>query len=161
MKEKLISVREKVKADVALIKTAVELENIRVKYLGKKGELTAILRQMGQLSDEDRPIIGKIANEVRQGIERELEEKKELLSSLLIEQKLKTEQIDVTMPGRPHSIGKKHPLTLVLDELYDIFLGMGFSIVTGPEVEFDYYNFDALNSPKDHQIGRASCRERV
>ena len=150
MKEKLLGMHEKVKADLEKVTTPVELENIRVSYLGKKGELTAILRQMGQLSAEERPTMGKIANEVRAKIEADIEEKKEKLSALLIEQRLKSETIDVTMPGRVHSVGKKNPLTQVLDELYDIFLGMGFSIATGPEIEYTYYNFDALNIPADH-----------
>ena len=150
MKEKLLGMHEKVKADLEKVTTPAELENIRVSYLGKKGELTAILRQMGQLSAEERPAMGKIANEVRAKIEADIEEKKEKLSALLIEQRLKSETIDVTMPGRVHSVGKKNPLTQVLDELYDIFLGMGFSIATGPEIEYTYYNFDALNIPADH-----------
>ncbi|MBQ3379768.1 MAG: phenylalanine--tRNA ligase subunit alpha [Clostridia bacterium] len=150
MKEKLLSMHEKVKSDLEKVKTASELENIRINYLGKKGELTAILRQMGQLSAEERPVMGKIANEVRAKIEADIEEKKAKLSAFLIEQRLKSETIDVTMPGRVHAIGKKNPLTQVLDELYDIFLGMGFSIATGPEVEYTYYNFDALNIPSDH-----------
>ena len=150
MKEKLLGMHEKVKADLEKVTTPAELENIRVSYLGKKGELTAILRQMGQLSAEERPAMGKIANEVRAKIEADIEEKKEKLSALLIEQRLKSETIDVTMPGRVHSVGKKNPLTQVLDELYDIFLGMGFAIATGPEIEYTYYNFDALNIPADH-----------
>ena len=150
MKEKLLGMHEKVKADLEKVTTPAELENIRVSYLGKKGELTAILRQMGQLSAEERPAMGKIANEVRAKIEADIEEKKEKLSALLIEQRLKSETIDVTMPGRVHSVGKKNPLTQVLEELYDIFLGMGFSIATGPEIEYTYYNFDALNIPADH-----------
>jgi len=150
MKEKLLSMQESVKNDLTKIATPQDLENIRIKYLGKKGELTAILRQMGQLSAEERPVIGKIANEVRANIEGQLDEMKEKLSEILIEQKLKSEKIDVTMPGKVKTVGKKNPLSLVLDELYDIFLGMGFSIVTGPEVEYTYYNFDALNIPKDH-----------
>jgi phenylalanyl-tRNA synthetase alpha chain len=150
MKEKLLGMHEKVKADLEKVTTPAELENIRVSYLGKKGELTAILRQMGQLSAEERPAMGKIANEVRAKIEADIEEKKEKLSALLIEQRLKSETIDVTMPGRVHSVGKKNPLTQVLDELYDIFLGMGFSIATGPEIEYTYYNFDALNIPAEH-----------
>ncbi|MBQ4249878.1 MAG: phenylalanine--tRNA ligase subunit alpha [Clostridia bacterium] len=150
MKEKLLGMHEKVKADLEKVTTPAKLENIRVSYLGKKGELTAILRQMGQLSAEERPAMGKIANEVRAKIEADIEEKKEKLSALLIEQRLKSETIDVTMPGRVHSVGKKNPLTQVLDELYDIFLGMGFSIATGPEIEYTYYNFDALNIPADH-----------
>ncbi|MBQ1333926.1 MAG: phenylalanine--tRNA ligase subunit alpha [Clostridia bacterium] len=150
MKEKLLGMHEKVKADLEKVTTPAELENIRVSYLGKKGELTAILRQMGQLSAEERPAMGKIANEVRAKIEADIEEKKEKLSALLIEQRLKSETIDVTMPGRVHSVGKKNPLTQVLDELYDIFLGMGFSIATGPEIVYTYYNFNALNIPADH-----------
>ncbi len=150
MKEKLMNMRESVIKELEQVKTTAELDSLRVKYLGKKGELTAILRQMGQLSAEERPVIGKVANEVRQNIEQYIDQQKEKLYASLIEQKMKSEQIDVTMPGKIRPIGKKNPLTLVLDELYDIFLGMGFSIVTGPEVEYVHYNFDALNIPKDH-----------
>ena len=127
-----------------------EIDEIRVKYLGKKGELTNILKQMGKLSAEERPIIGQLANQVRAGIEVKIEEAKSAMEAKLLNQRLAEETLDVTMPGKQAKIGKKHPLNLVLDEIKDIFIGMGFHIAQGPEVELDYYNFEALNIPKDH-----------
>ena len=132
------------------VKDLKELDNIRVKYLGKKGELTAILKQRGKLSAEERPVIGQLANEVRSDLEHFLENTSDKITSQLQDAKLAAETIDVTMPGRTAPMGYKHPLSIVLDEVKDIFLGMGFSVVTGPEVEKDYYNFEALNLPKDH-----------
>ena len=127
-----------------------ELEDIRVRMLGKKGELTGVLRGMGALSAEERPLIGQLANEVRSFIEMQLDARKSVLESAAMEEKLKEEALDVTMAGRKPQQGQTHPLTTVLDEVKDIFVGMGFSIAEGPEVEFDYYNFEALNIPKDH-----------
>ena len=120
------------------------------KGLGKKGELTAILKQMGSLSAEERPVIGQLANQVRAEIENDLTEAAEHIHQHLLEKKLASETIDVTLPGTPAPTGKEHPLNIVLNEVEDIFLGMGFSIAEGPEVETDYYNFEALNLPKDH-----------
>ncbi|MBQ1707063.1 MAG: phenylalanine--tRNA ligase subunit alpha, partial [Clostridia bacterium] len=127
-----------------------ELDAVRVKYLGKKGELTAVLKTMGKLSPEERPIVGQMANEVRELIAADLEKRNELLKAAQQEMKLKAETIDVTLPGTKVEIGHKHPLSIVLDEVKEIFLGMGFEVVGGPEVEWDYYNFEALNIPKDH-----------
>lgn len=127
-----------------------ELEAARVKYLGKKGELTAVLRGMGKLSNEERPVIGQLANEVRVAIENAIADTKSKLSKRALELKLKSEKLDVTMPGKTQKIGHRHPLTLVQRDLEDIFIGMGFSIVEGPEVEYDYYNFQALNIPENH-----------
>ena len=126
------------------------LDAVRVKYLGKKGELTAILKQMGKLSAEERPVMGQLANEVRAQIEQAIEKAQQDMAQRLIAAKLEKEQIDVTMPGQKVLLGKQHPLNTVLHELYDIFTGMGFSIAEGPEVEYDYYNFEALNIPKNH-----------
>ena len=126
------------------------LEELKIKYLGKKGELTAILKQMGKLSKEERPVIGQLANEVRATIEEEVKTRTEQLQQKALEEQLKSEKIDVTMPGQTFELGKKHPLTIVMDEVKEIFLGMGFDVVDGPEVELDYYNFEALNIPKDH-----------
>ena len=126
------------------------LEALRVKYLGKKGELTAVLRGMGQLSPEERPIVGQIANEVRAEIESAIAEKKQELSAKALENKLIAEKLDVTVPGKVQKVGHRHPLTLVQRDLEDIFMGMGFSIAEGPEVEYDYYNFKALNIPENH-----------
>ena len=126
------------------------LEALRVKYLGKKGELTAVLRGMGKLTPEERPIVGQLANEVRAEIEAAITETKANLGAKALEAKLKAEKLDVTMPGKSTRVGHRHPLTLVMRDLEDIFIGMGFSIVEGPEVEYDYYNFQALNIPENH-----------
>lgn len=150
MKEQLLEIRKKAEQALSHAGLAEELEDIRVKFLGKKGELTAVLRGMGGLSSEERPVIGQLANEVRGVIEDLIEEKKTALHAKLREEKLKNELIDVTMAGNKPQLGKRHPLTNVLDDVKDIFLGMGFSIAEGPEVELDYYNFEALNIPADH-----------
>ncbi len=126
------------------------LDAVRVKYLGKKGELTAILKQMGKLSAEERPVIGQLANQVRADIEQMLEQTETDLEAKALDIRLAGETLDVTLPGQKKPLGKKHPLTIVLDELKEIVVGMGFEIATGPEVELDYYNFEALNIPKDH-----------
>ena len=126
------------------------LDAVRVKYLGKKGELTAILKQMGKLSAEERPVIGQLANQVRADIEQMMEQTKTDLEAKALDLRLAGETLDVTLPGQKKALGKKHPLTIVLDELKEIVVGMGFEIATGPEVELDYYNFEALNIPKDH-----------
>ena len=150
MKEQI----QQIKADVeAILATAAELdtlENIRIKYLGKKGELTAVLKGMGKLSPEERPVIGALVNEVKSALENELDAKKAQISEKLEAEKLKSEVIDVTMPGKKSVAGKLHPLTKVMNEIKDIFIGMGFQIADGPEVEYDYYNFEALNIPKNH-----------
>ena len=126
------------------------LEALRIKYLGKKGELTAVLRGMGKLSPEERPVVGQIANEVRAEIEEAITEKKTALASSALDAKLIAEKLDVTVPGKKSKIGHRHPLTLVQRDMEEIFIGMGFSIAEGPEVEYDYYNFQALNIPENH-----------
>ena len=126
------------------------MEELRVKFLGKKGELTAILKQMGGLSAEERPVIGQLANKVRSEIEAKITEKAEALKSEAAANKMAAETIDVTLPGKAPEIGRLHPLTAVLEEVKEIFLGMGFDIVDGPEVETDHYCFEALNMPKHH-----------
>ena len=126
------------------------LEALRVKYLGKKGELTAVLRGMGQLSAEERPIVGQIANEVRADIEGAITAKKADLKEKALSAALVAEKLDVTVPGKAQKIGHRHPLTLVQRDMEEIFIGMGFSIAEGPEVEYDYYNFQALNIPENH-----------
>lgn len=150
MKQALEAIRESAKRELAEAKGQQMLENLRVKYLGKKGELTSILKQMGKLSAEERPVIGQVANEVRAFIEQDLEKRASELKAEEIKRKLERETLDVTLPGKRHELGAKHPLTIVLDELKEIFIGMGFDIVEGPEVETDYYNFEALNIPKNH-----------
>lgn len=127
-----------------------ELEDLRVRYLGKKGELTAILKNMGSLSAEERPAMGQLANKVRSDIETFIADKQAKLARLQTERKMQEEKLDVTMLGKKIEVGKIHPLNIVLDEVKEIFLGMGFDIAQGPEVELDYYNFEALNLPPDH-----------
>jgi phenylalanyl-tRNA synthetase alpha chain len=148
MKEKLEQIREE--ARLQLEAAGADLEAIRIRFLGKKGELTSVLRGMGQLSPEERPIIGQLANEVREYIEKTLEVKAAERRREALAEKLKTERLDVTMPGKVPEIGKRHPLATVQKEMEDIFIGMGFGIVEGPEVEYDYYNFQALNIPENH-----------
>ncbi len=150
MKEQLTNIRATAMAALENASALAELEELRIQYLGKKGELTAVMKGMGGLSAEERPVIGQLANQVRSEIETALEEKKSALEAAAAGAKLAAEKIDVTMPGKRVVKGKKHPLIAVLDDLKDIFIGMGFSIAEGPEVELDYYNFEALNIPKDH-----------
>lgn len=126
------------------------LDALRVKYLGKKGELTAILKQMGKLSAEERPVIGQVANEVRQTLEEAVARRQEELKAREMELRLAAEKLDVTMPGKVRAQGGLHPLSIVQEDLIDIFRSMGFDVVDGPEVETDYYCFEALNVPKDH-----------
>ncbi len=143
---------EKIKAEAAarLSEKNADLEALRVQYLGKKGELTSVLRGMGQLSAEERPKVGQMANEVRAYIEQLIEEKKAAAHEAALEAKLEAETVDVTLPTEPMTVGSCHPLSLVQTELEDIFIGLGFEIVEGPEVEYDYYNFQALNIPENH-----------
>ena len=148
MKEQLAQIKKRAMDELGACQTVKELEDLRVKVLGKKGELTGILKQMGRLSAEERPVIGQMANEVRQDLERKIEEIKAALKEKQMAEQLASEQLDVTMPGRPFELGSMHPLSLVLEEIEEIFLGMGFDIAEGPEVEYDYYNFEALNLPK-------------
>ncbi len=150
MKAQLEAIEKKAFEELTAAQDLKDLDAVRVKYLGKKGELTAILKQMGKLSAEERPVIGQLANQVRAQIEERLEETKTNLEAHLLDQRLATETLDVTMPGKRSILGKKHPITIVLDELKEIFIGMGFDVAQGPEVELDYYNFEALNIPKDH-----------
>lgn len=148
MKETLL----KIKTDAlkALSDAGADVEALRIQYLGKKGELTAVLRGMGKLSAEERPVVGQLANEVRAAIEEEIDKKTAAIKAAALEAKLQAEKLDVTVPGDKIPVGKPHPLALVQRQLEEIFLGMGYSIAEGPEVEYDYYNFQALNIPKDH-----------
>ncbi|NPV74254.1 MAG: phenylalanine--tRNA ligase subunit alpha [Pelotomaculum sp.] len=150
MLERLQEICEEARAALNGAGSLEELNEIRIRYLGKKGELTRVLRSMGSLSAEERPRIGQAANEIRDFIEKELAARTAALKEMVKEQKLRGDKIDVTLPGMPLPGGGKHPLTLVLEEIQRIFLGLGYSIVEGPEVETDYYNFEALNLPKDH-----------
>lgn len=145
---------EKIRSDAATlladVKGIEDLEALRVRFLGKKGEITSVLRGLGSVSPEERPVIGQYANEVREEIEGAITKKKEELSNKMRAEKLNSEKIDVTMPGKSLPQGARHPLSQVQERLNTIFMGMGFSIAEGPEVELDYYNFEALNIPKNH-----------
>ena len=150
MKEQMQALRASSIQAILDCENAEQLEALRVKYLGKKGELTAILRQMGGLSAEERPAMGQLANQLRSDIEAAIEKCKGELSSAMMEQKLKSEALDVTLPGEPVHLGHKHPMYNVLDQIKDIFVGMGFEIVDGPEVELAEYNFTKLNIDEGH-----------
>ena len=150
MKAQLESILEQAQADLGAVSSIRELSDVRVKYLGKKGELTTIRKGLRDVSPEDRPAMGQLINDTVSQLEAALTARSEALEQEMLAQKLASETIDVTMPGKPLTIGKKHPLNVVLDEFKEIFLGLGFSIAEGPEVELDHYNFEALNIPKDH-----------
>ncbi len=150
MKELMQSLREAAIRSIMETADMEKLEAQRVRYLGKKGELTAILRQMGSLSAEERPVMGQMANQIRAEIERALDERREELSKKLLELRLESETLDVTLPGRKAALGHKHPMYNVLDQIKDIFIGMGFEIVDGPEVELADYNFTKLNIDEAH-----------
>ena len=150
MKEQLENIKNSAAQELSGVNSKEQLEAFRVRFLGKKGLLTDVLKGMGKLSAEERPVIGQIANEVRGFIEGEISALQEKIHREELERKLAAETIDVTMPGKTFESGRPHPLTIVLDQLKNIFLGMGFSIAEGPEIELDYYNFEALNLPKDH-----------
>ena len=150
MKEQLETIRREALAAMEKVADSGELETLRVKFLGKKGELTAVLKQMGGLSAEDRPVMGQVANSVREAIEQKLEQTKKELTAKALEARLKAETIDVTIPGDTVKLGHKHPMSRVLDEAVGIFTGMGFEVVEGPEVELEQYNFTKLNTPYGH-----------
>lgn len=151
MQEKLELLEKMAIEKLEQVKTKIELEEVRVEYLGKKGELTFLLKTLGGLLPEERKIIGKLANEVREKIENIIEEKQDELTELEIRETMKNEKIDISMSKKDDiEYGHKHPLTAVLDDIKDIFIGMGYSIAEGPEVEFATLNFDSLNTPKDH-----------
>lgn len=150
MKQQLETILANAKNKLSEIKDARELDAVRVMYLGKKGELTAILKGMKDVAPEERPVIGQLVNDVREKLEKAIEKQSEIIEKVALEAKLKSETLDVTMPGEQITLGHKHPLNIVLDEVKDIFIGLGFQIAEGPEVEFDHYNFEALNIPKDH-----------
>ena len=127
-----------------------DLEQLRVKYLGKKGQLSQILRGMGKLDPEERPKVGSLANVVKEEVQTSLERRKQHLQQAQIEAQIKVETIDVTMPGVSRPLGRVHPLNGVIDRALDIFVGLGYTVATGPQIETDYYNFEALNTPADH-----------
>ena len=148
MKDTLLKI--KAEALAALAEDGADLEALRIRYLGKKGELTAVLRGMGKLSAEERPIVGQLANEVREAIETELTARAQAQKAADLQRRLIAEKVDVTVPGTAPAVGHIHPLARIQRDMEDIFIGMGFDIVEGPEVEYDYYNFQALNIPPEH-----------
>lgn len=150
MQTQLKNIKVEAEKEIASAKTPKDIEDVRVKYLGKKGALTAILKQMGGLSSDERPIIGQLANEVRDFIGERINASMKKIKKARLDEQLSAEKIDVTLPGVRKPLGHKHPLSIVLDEVKEIFVGMGFDIVDGPEIETDYYNFEALNMPKHH-----------
>ena len=154
MKEKLQALRAKALDELSAITSSDDLskalEEFKVKYLGKKSELVAVMKGMGALSPEERPIMGQLANEVRGDIEAAFSEAREKAQKADLERKLIEETIDVTLPGKSSPMGRPHPISAVQTEIENIFIGLGFEIVDGPEVEYDYYNFTALNIPPDH-----------
>lgn len=150
MKEKLEQLKLSALESLKNASNEKDIESLRVKFLGKKGEITAILKQMGSLSPEERPVIGQLANKTRSDIEDSIAKVSATLKEKARELKLKSETLDVTMPGKRVKKGGLHPLNTVLDDMIDIFTSMGFDVVDGPEVETDFYNFEALNVPADH-----------
>ena len=150
MKEQLEKLASESLSAVAAAGDTAALDALRVKYLGKKGELTSILKQMGKLSAEERPVMGQLANSVRAKLEAAFEERRAELEEAALEARLEAEALDVTLPGRRVKGGRRHPMDIVIDELKDIFIGMGFEVDDGPEVEESVYNFDRLNTDEGH-----------
>ncbi|MBQ9346817.1 MAG: phenylalanine--tRNA ligase subunit alpha, partial [Oscillibacter sp.] len=150
MKEQLEAIRLRAMEAIADAAGGQDLEALRVKYLGRKGELTAVLKQMGGLSAELRPVMGKLANDVRASVERAIEEQSAILERKAMEARLALETVDVTMPGKKFTPGHKHPMYTALDEFKEVFIDMGFEVMDGPEVEKADYNFTRLNTPDDH-----------
>ncbi len=150
MKDKLNAIVDDALAQVQDSDKLEELNNIRVKFLGKKGQLTSILKSMKDISKEDRPVVGQMVNEARTSIEGKIEEKSAELERQKRSDQMAKETIDVTLPGKKPKIGHRHPNTIALEEVEEIFIGMGYEVVEGPEIEYDYYNFEALNIPAHH-----------
>ena len=150
MKDKLQEITKRAMEQIDAAEEMSALNDVRVAIIGKKGELTAVLKSMKDVKPEDRPMVGQLVNETRSNIEERLNEAKAKLEQAEMEHKLKNEVIDVTLPAKKANIGHAHPNTNVLDEVEDIFVGMGYEVVEGPEVEYDYYNFEALNIPENH-----------
>ena len=150
MKQQLENIRLQALASLEQATTPADLEELRVKWLGKKGELTAVLKMMGKLSAEERPIMGQMANSVRAEIEEKLDARKTAIHAAVLEAKLANEAIDVTIPGETVSLGHQHPMNMVLDQIKEIFVGLGYQVVDGPEVELASYNFTRLNIEEGH-----------
>ncbi len=150
MKEKIEAIRQAAANALGSASTQEELEALRVKYLGKKGELTGLLKQLGSVAPEERPKIGQIVNKAKQDLEEAIANHRAIISRAAAEKKLALEAIDITMPAKQKKVGVLHPLNRVLEQMIDIFKSMGFDVVDGPEVETDHYNFECLNVPEDH-----------
>ena len=150
MQHRLKEILERALREIKECREVAQLEKSRVKYLGRKGELTVFLRGMGDLSPEERPVMGRLVNEVKEEVETLLAVQRERVLQLEKERKLQEEEVDITVPGKKFARGKRHPLTKTLDEIKNIFMGLGFTVVEGPEVEYAYYNFTALNIPENH-----------
>ena len=150
MKEKLQNIKEEALKAIEAADMPEKLNDVRVKFLGKKGELTAVLKGMKDVAPEDRPKVGQMVNEARQAIETALEEKSKKINQSLRAEKMKRETIDVTLPGIKKIDGHRHPNQIALEDLERVFIGMGYEIVEGPEVEYDRYNFELLNIPANH-----------
>jgi phenylalanyl-tRNA synthetase alpha chain len=150
LEAQLEALRQEAQQAIAAVNTLERLEELRVAYLGKKGQLSALLRSMGQLSAEERPRIGAIANEVKEALQTDLERQRTTLQTARIQAQLEAETLDVTMPAVYSPLGRIHPLNSTIDRALDIFVGLGYTVAQGPEMETDYYNFEALNTPPDH-----------
>ena len=150
MKERLESIKQEAIKQIQASDVPEKLNDVRVKFLGKKGELTAVLKGMKDVAPEERPKVGQLVNETRAAIEELLDETKKKMDAAIREEKLKQEVIDVTLPSKKNTVGHRHPNTIALEEVERIFIGMGYEVVEGPEVEYDLYNFEKLNIPADH-----------
>ena len=150
MKNQLEQIKQEALAALDVAASPAALEELRVKYLGKKGELTAVLKMMGKLTAEERPVMGALANAVRAEIEEKLEERKVAANAAALEAKLASEAIDVTIPGEAVAVGHQHPMNQVLQQIKEMFVGMGYQIIEGPEVELADYNFTRLNTEEGH-----------
>ncbi len=150
MREQLAKIRSEALTAFASASDLTALDALRVQYLGKKGELTGVLKMMGKLTPEERPVMGQLANDVRAALESALEERTVALENAALEQRLLDEAIDVTIPGQSISVGHRHPMYIALDEIKEVFIGMGFDVLDGPEVELASYNFDRLNAEEGH-----------
>ena len=150
MKEKLQRMKEEALKQIHSSDKLEKLNEVKVNFLGKKGELTAVLKGMKDVAPEDRPKVGQMVNDVRAELEKALEDAKKKMERFLREEQMKREEIDVTLPAKKNKVGHRHPNTIALEEVERIFVGMGYEVVEGPEVELDYYNFEALNIPAEH-----------
>ena len=150
MKEQLAKIRAEALAAFGAAQDSAQLDELRVRYLGKKGELTAVLKQMGKLSPEERPAMGQLANDVRAALDAALEERSKVLEAQALDRRLEAEAVDVTIPGKSVRLGHRHPMYIALDELKEVFIGMGFTVLDGPEIELAELNFDRLNADEGH-----------